>query len=447
LQTAPGAVRNVPRPDFSLSVRERQEPLLFLGYDHKWAEGIHTLFLGGRLVDNFELRGSKSFTFFDLPGGVELPSGSRAPLELDTDFEAYSAEVQQLFQSHRHTMIAGARYQDGESDTRSLALIVPQKEKVGQRRVSGYGYYFWQPIDPLQLIGGLTYDYLEYPQNVSVPPISAEDRSKDQLSPKAGFYWMLHTNTILHGAFTRSLSGVYYDTSVRLEPTQIAGFNQAYRSVIPESVAGLIPGSEFETFGLGLQQKFLTRTYVTISGELLNSEAERSTGAFGLVPIGQPIPPIQVAENIDYHEKALTAVINQLLGKFWSIGGAYRLSGVELEQRFDLPPVLRPFHDADLRATLQQASIFVLFNHSSGFFAQANSLWSWQENRGYSPDIPGDEFWQHNVYLGYRFLHRRAEARVGLLNITDQNYRLNPLTIYSELPRSRTLYASLRFYF
>jgi hypothetical protein len=282
---------------------------------------------------------------------------------------------------------------------------------------------------------------------VTAPPISAEQKDKDQLSPKAGFYWTVHTNTIIHGAFTRSLGGVYYDTSVRLEPTQIAGFNQAYRSIIPESVAGLIPGSEFETFGLGLQQKFPTRTYLTISGEILNSEADRTTGAFGVAPLGQPTPLLQIGEDIDYHEKALTVAINQLIGKSWSIGGAYRLSEAEMEQTFDVPPVLQPFHDTDLRATLQQASIFVLFNHSSGFFAQANSLWSWQDNRGYSPDIPGDEFWQHNVYLGYRFLHRRAEARVGLLNITDENYRLNPLTIYSELPRERTLYASLRFNF
>ena len=96
---------------------------------------------------------------------------------------------------------------------------------------------------------------------------------------------------------------------------------------------------------------------------------------------------------------------------------------------------------------MQQASIFALFNHHSGFFAQANALWYWQDNRGYSPDIPGDEFWQYNLYVGYRFLQRRVEARIGLLNITDENYRLNPLTIYSELPRSWTLYASLRFSF
>ena len=448
LQTPPGSVRNVPRPDLTLRVRERQEPLLFLGYDHKWAEGIHTLFLGGRLVDNFDMHGSKSFTFFDLTNGVELPTGSRAPLELHTDFEAYSAEVQHIFQTPHHTIIAGARYQDGESDTASLAFTTQQEQTVRLRRVSGYGYYFFQPADPLQLIAGVSYDYLEYPQNVTVPPISARDLSKDKVSPKAGFYWTPHTNTVIHGAYTRSLGGVYYDTSVRLEPTQIAGFNQAYRSIASESVIGLVPGSEFETYGLGLQQRFPTKTYVTVSGEILKSEGKRTTGAFDLPPLGQPSAPLQIGEKINYEEKSLAVVINQLLGKYWSLGGAYRITDAELEQAFpSLPAVLRPFHDTDLRATLQQANIFLLFNHPSGFFAEANSLWSWQDNRGYSPNIPGDDFWQHNVFLGYRFLHRHAEARLGLLNITDQAYRLNPLTVYSELPRSRTIYASLKFYY
>jgi hypothetical protein len=36
---------------------------------------------------------------------------------------------------------------------------------------------------------------------------------------------------------------------------------------------------------------------------------------------------------------------------------------------------------------------------------------------------------------------------LGLLNITDQNYNLNPLNLYNELPRSRTLALSLRLNF
>ena len=37
--------------------------------------------------------------------------------------------------------------------------------------------------------------------------------------------------------------------------------------------------------------------------------------------------------------------------------------------------------------------------------------------------------------------------QLGLLNITDQNYRLNPLNLYNELPRERTLSVLFKFYF
>ena len=87
------------------------------------------------------------------------------------------------------------------------------------------------------------------------------------------------------------------------------------------------------------------------------------------------------------------------------------------------------------------------FNCRCGLFSQFDTVWSRQSNRGYSPDIPGDDFWQFNVYAGYRFLQRRADLKVGLLNITDRDYQLNPLTLYSELPRERTLAASFKFYF
>jgi outer membrane receptor protein involved in Fe transport len=51
------------------------------------------------------------------------------------------------------------------------------------------------------------------------------------------------------------------------------------------------------------------------------------------------------------------------------------------------------------------------------------------------------------VEAGYRFARRRVEVRLALLNITDQDYRLNPLNLTTELPRDRTLAASVRFSF
>ena len=105
-------------------------------------------------------------------------------------------------------------------------------------RITGYGYYYWRVLEPLQLTAGVSYDYLRFPVNFRSSPISTGEDSKDQVSPKAGFTWTPARDTAVRFAYTRSLGGVSFDQSVRLEPSQVAGFNQAYRSLIPEAIAG-----------------------------------------------------------------------------------------------------------------------------------------------------------------------------------------------------------------
>ena len=56
-------------------------------------------------------------------------------------------------------------------------------------------------------------------------------------------------------------------------------------------------------------------------------------------------------------------------------------------------------------------------------------------------------FAQFNVFAGYRFPRRRAELTVGLLNIADQDYRLNPLNLHADLARERTLTVNFKFNF
>ncbi len=98
-------------------------------------------------------------------------------------------------------------------------------------------------------------------------------------------------------------------------------------------------------------------------------------------------------------------------------------------------------------ATLQQMHLFALFSHPSGFFSQFDALWSHQSNRDDASDMPGDEFWQFNIFGGYRFARRRAELRIGVLNLTDRDYRLYPLNLTAELRHERTFYTSFRFAF
>jgi hypothetical protein len=144
--------------------------------------------------------------------------------------------------------------------------------------------------------------------------------------------------------------------------------------------------------------------------------------------------------------------VNQLLSDEWSVGVHYRLSRAELDRDYpQIPAGAQEFGGfqahQNLEATLNQVYLFALFNHPSGFFAGANAIWTAQSNDGYTPNRPGDDFWQFNLEAGWRFARRRVEVGVALLNLADQDYKLNPLNLTAELPRERTLAVRLRLNF
>jgi hypothetical protein len=129
----------------------------------------------------------------------------------------------------------------------------------------------------------------------------------------------------------------------------------------------------------------------------------------------------------------------------------YQLSQAVLNENFvGVPTALAPGSISPrqrLKGVLNQVDLVAVYNHPCGFYAQPEAHWYSQDNSGYNPAEPGDNFWQLNAFIGYRFLHRKADFSLGLLNLTDQNYKLNPLNLYNELPRSRTLAMRLQINF
>jgi outer membrane receptor protein involved in Fe transport len=139
---------------------------------------------------------------------------------------------------------------------------------------------------------------------------------------------------------------------------------------------------------------------------------------------------------------------NQLLGEEWSLGAAYRLSQARMDQRIPVvPAAVSPLSGSRTEGLLQQLNLSAAFNHRCGFFTRLEALWTMQNNTGYLPDRPGDDFWHLNFFAGYRFRRGYAELQVGILNLTDQDYRLNPLNSYLELARERTFTAALKIRF
>jgi hypothetical protein len=98
-------------------------------------------------------------------------------------------------------------------------------------------------------------------------------------------------------------------------------------------------------------------------------------------------------------------------------------------------------------ALLHRVDVFGDYNDPSGFFAQAQAHWYVQDNRRDSAGLADTDFWHFDVFAGWRLWQRRVEARAGILNLANQDYRLNPLNLAPELPRRRTFTASLRFNF
>jgi len=458
--------------NLTLRVKETQEPLLIGGYHHEWAPGVHTLVLAGRLQDTVDLTNANAATvFLSAPfGPVESAGLALYHQHYHSDQTIYISEIQQLFEIGSHTFIFGGRYQTGTfkaASTMSNGATFPDGTQTGVepiiqnvaadfQRFGLYGYDEWRPIDSLLIIGGLSYDSISFPENYLFAPVSEGEASRDRICPKAGIVWRPTPSTTIRAGYSSALGGVSFDQSFRLEPSQVAGFNQAFRSIIPEAVAGSLAAPRFDIYGLQFEQAFPTRTYVGITAGLLQSDAERMVGAVEFAPTsGQtsnPFQPILTRQSLNYNERTLAITLNQLISDEFSVGIAYQVSRAQLKDNYpdvpDTADIASPFAlSQNQRGTLHQLRIYGLFNHPSGFFCETEGLWSGQDNEGYSPGLRGDDFWQLNLYGGYRWWHRRAELRLALLNVTDQDYHLNPLNLTALLPRQRTLTVSLRFFF
>ncbi len=508
--------------------RELQDPAFLLaGWHHEWSPGNHTLLLGSWLRDSqtfnadetvqFEIlrdiggllppnadlgtfrdadiprrglaaRGNVPATLSRLvgrgktgPQNIPLLGGQKTAVLRDnfdfrrrSEFEIFSADLQQILTFDAHTLILGARLQSGEFDTTQILSLsdpvfaksgfynIPAADQhsiVDFSRLTLYAYDHWRLTNCLTVHAGVTYDDMEYPENFRNPPVSDRQTSLDRVSPKIGFTLSPSPLFTMRGVYTEFVSGVSFDESIRLEPTQMAGFTQAFRSTISEDVLGSIEGAKFKVIGISLESKLPTRTYLGADWTQVEQRLDRSIGVFDILndaanPGFVGILPSQAEERITYKENAISLSVNQLIGDNWSIGARYRYVRSELDSHLpEISAANFPGGVRALEATLHEAAIFANYNHRSGFFARADATYYDQVNKGYAPGslsadgATGDKFWMVNAFAGYRFMQNRAEVSVGVLNITDTDYQLNNLNPILDLPRDRTLAVRCRFSF
>ncbi|HOX58471.1 MAG TPA: FecR domain-containing protein [Candidatus Paceibacterota bacterium] len=442
---------------------EYQQPIVVGGWHHEWSPNNHSLLLGGRIVT--EQRFSDTATpqlvlIKDSAGNVIAADGATLDASYRNDMEIYLAELNHVLQSDRISLSLGGRWQGGSfaadsvfSNPGQLGFLfnpqTPSSSDEGFQRLTAYGYLTVEPFDRLWLIGGTAYDDLTYPGNFRHPPLSPGESHTCQLGPKAALVWNPVSLVTLRGAYTKSLGGVSADESYRLEQTQVAGFPQAFRSLISESIVGSVAAPEYETYSAALDFKFPSGTYVGILVQRLTTDVDRTIGVFSWTNGTPPLAASSTTEErLRYYEDSIGVGINQLLGRSFAVGASLKYDRVKFND--DLPGVpVSALSAADRtdHAELYETTGYVLYNHPSGFFARADATWYHQNNTGAFTPGHGDDFVQENLYLGYRFLHRRAEVMFGILNLSDQDYHLYSLTAYPELPRERSFILRLNFIF
>lgn len=446
--------------------RDRQNPVLIAGLHHEWNPDSHTLILLSRLSDDYSVTNPLQTTFNLFKDSTGALQGA-TPVTVEQDYrsklEIYTAEIQQIWQAQKLTTILGARYDDGGFNTYSRqdnfqpglidlfpnTVITNQKVIAQFSRASLYGYEHWQLLDNLKLVGGLSYERIVLPDNYRLAPIAAGSEATYHLLPKAGLIWTPKKDTAVRAAFTRSAAGASFDQSFQLEPTEVAGFNQAYRSLIPESVAGANAGAEFTTYGLTLEHRFRTHTYLTLSAEHLESAVRREVGAFQFVDLAGPSLSL-LPEHLDFNESSAAIALHQLAGRDWTFGATYRISRARLKDSYPgvSPDVALGFSPVtDVNSTLQSLDLQAVYQNPAGWFSRLDVAWLRQDNSGYQSAIAGDDFWQINLLAGWRFARRHLEISVGVMNLGGQNYRLAPLNLHPEFYRDRAFVFQTRFNF
>jgi hypothetical protein len=406
------------------------------------------------------------------PPGVEsVRTQSLDVARLNARFTAWLGEWNQVWQGERHVTVGGARFQAGAFDLDSLLdhprpdnpfvqgyYGTPVQSRFDEpfQRGSLYAYHTQEVLDHLRVTAGLAYDSLDYPANFRSAPVSGESRHLDQLSPKAGLVWNLPPTVTLRGMAAQTVGGLSYEDSVRLDPTQLAGFSQAFRSVISEAEAGSVVAPRYDLAGLAVDVHPFVRTFAGVQAQWLAAGVDQDLGTFrSYLDFPPPARAITstTAEQLQYEERSLLVWASQLLDAGWSIGASYRLTDSELEWSYpELDGVPPGGWDRTEGAMLHVVGVELRFQDPSGFFTSSQCRWFLQQNSGYgwstgTAPRPDDATTQLDFSLGYRFPRRRAELAIGCLNALDEDYRLNSLTPYPDLPHERVWFARLTLQF
>lgn len=450
--------------DLDIQYHEEQAPLAVAGWHRTWNPGSHTLVLAGRLesqVDFTDLNRPVTMIDRDDITGDYVVSNSVPKAVYSSSYELFLGEVQHIVSGDWGNVVFGSRVEEGSTDSSSklvtgtnvgLAGLVGQTELLShanQDYQKLIGYLYGQPRlnRNLQLMLGASVDDVRSPLAHYTIPVDDAAIEKLRLLPKAGLLWNRYPWLTLRTLYAETMGGLSFDESFRLEPSQLLGFPQSFRTLIPETEPGIVGLPHHQTTGISLDFKINAAVFLGVGLQELRGDVERAQGIirYSALPAAFHYADSSLG-SARYRERELWASIHCLAGPWLSMATKYRYVDSTLGQSYQENAMQADF-ESQHQAGLHELRTSVLVHHESGGFASLEHRFLGQMSSGYGATRPNESFSQLNAYVGWRLRNSRADVTIGLLNLANQDYRLNPLTPFDDLSRQRTLHARFRFYF
>jgi hypothetical protein len=280
------------------------------------------------------------------------------------------------------------------------------------RSTSFYSYAYLRPFgNTASFTLGVSADYLDL-ATIPLPSMS-------EINPKLGLVWnMTNSTTLRVGAFRALKRGFF--TSLSLEPTQVAGFNQLFDD---------FEGARSLGRGIAVDQRISTSWFI-------GAEATRRD----LKVLGS------VGENFDWRERSGRAYV------YWIAVRPVTLSASYDFERLQRPPELTGF-EIFTDVTTQKIPVAAFFNFASGLqvklrtthvaqygtFAQASTA-SFQYGAAH--------FWVTDAAVSYRLPNRAGLFSLELRNLFNQHFNFQETDLGSiSFARDRTILGRLMLYF
>jgi tetratricopeptide (TPR) repeat protein len=341
----------------------------------------------------------------------------------DIELDSYQTEFQHLYRAENWRITSGVSYrQNDQSDVTTFAFPNPfppppvfemtSTDSVETDFATGYIYAQLNHVEQLSITLGGSLDSLD-----------GRFVDRDKFNPKFGVIWEPRHGTTLRAAAFKTLQGPIFskrNIQPRLEPTQVAGFNQFFFGT---------EGEEVFRWGLGIDQRML-------AGVFAGAEySQRDLDVPVLDPFSMPgLPPTVDVVNIE--EETGRAYV------YWTTSDDPEENDAERNSEFSLSAeYLYESFDNNGQISVEQFTklrthrfpLHVNYFHKSGLSAGLEAVYV--DQKGTFPDLsapPGpfpvflegeDSFWVFGASLGYRMPKRYGVIAVKVNNLFDQEFR------------------------